>query len=136
MQNRTVDVRPVSPHVGAEIRGIDLRQPLPEQAYREIRHALNEHGVIFFRDQDIDNAQHLAFAERFGKIETAAFLNTPPGFPMIGEIRKEPEATRNIGGNWHVDHSFDPVPPLGAVLLAKELPDCGGDTLFANMSSA
>lgn len=136
MQNRTVDVRPVSPHVGAEIHGVDLRQPMADQTYREIRQALNEYGVIFFRDQDIDHAQHLAFAERFGTIEPAAFLNTPPGFPMIGEVRKEPEATRNIGGNWHVDHSFDPVPPLGAILVARELPDCGGDTLFANMSSA
>lgn len=136
MQNRTVDVRPVSPHVGAEIHGIDLAQPLKDQTYREIRQALNEHGVIFFRDQNIDNAQHLAFAERFGKVEKAAFLVNPPGFPMIGEVRKEPEATRNIGGNWHVDHAFDAVPPMGAVLVARELPDCGGDTLFANMSGA
>jgi taurine dioxygenase len=136
MQNRTVDVRPVSPHVGAEIRGIDLRQPLPEQAYREIRHALNEHGVIFFRDQDIDHAQHLAFAERFGRIDMSSFLDYPPGFPMIGEVRKEPGETRNIGGNWHTDHSFDAVPPLGSILVARELPEFGGDTLFANMSAA
>ena len=58
------------------------------------------------------------------------------GFPMIGEVRKEPEATRNIGGNWHSDHSFDALPPLGSVLMARELPDYGGDTLFASMYAA
>ena len=136
MQNSTVDVRPVSPHVGAEIHGVDLAQPLQDRTYREIRQALNDYGVIFFRDQTIDHAQHVAFSERFGKIDTSSFLESPPGFPMIGEVRKEPEGTRNIGGNWHTDHSFDAVPPLGSILVARELPDCGGDTLFANMSSA
>lgn len=136
MQNTSIDVRPVAPHVGAEIHGVDLREPLEDQTYREIRNALNEHGVIFFRDQDVSHAQHLAFSERFGEIDLSSFLDHPPGFPMIGEVRKEPEATRNVGGNWHTDHSFDAVPPLGSVLVARELPECGGDTLFANMSSA
>lgn len=136
MRNSTIDVRPVSPHTGAEIHGVDLRFPLEEQTYLEMRHALNRYGVIFFRDQDISHAQHLAFAERFGEIDLSSFLKHPPGFPMIGEVRKEPEATRNIGGNWHTDHSFDAAPPLGSILVARELPECGGDTLFANMSAA
>ena len=136
MRNTTVDVRPVSPYVGAEIHGVDLTRPLDDQTTGEIRQALNEHGVIFFRDQTIGLAEHLAFSERFGKIDTSSFLVAPPGFPMIGEVRKEPDETRNIGGNWHSDHSFDAVPPLGSILVARELPDCGGDTLFANMSSA
>jgi taurine dioxygenase len=135
MQNATIDVRPVSPHVGAEIHRVDLRQPMSDQTYREIRQAFNEYGVIFFRDQHLSHAQHLAFSERFGKIDLSSFLAHPPGFPMIGEVRKEPEATRNIGGNWHSDHSFDAVPPLGSILVARELPDCGGDTLFVNMSN-
>jgi taurine dioxygenase len=135
MQNATIDVRPVSPHVGAEICDVDLRDPLRDQTYREIRQALNDHGVIFFRDQHLTCAEHLAFAERFGEIDMSSFLPHPPGYPMIGEVRKEPEETRNIGGNWHSDHSFDAVPPLGSILLARELPSCGGDTLFVNMSS-
>lgn len=136
MQNTTIDVRPLSPHVGAEIHGVDLREPLHDQTYHEIRNALNEWGVIFFRDQDLSCAQHQAFAERFGEINMADFLKHPPGFPAIGEVRKEPEATRNVGGNWHTDHSFDAVPPMGAILVARELPECGGDTLFASMGSA
>jgi taurine dioxygenase len=136
MRNTTVEVRPVSPHVGAEIHGVDLTRPLPDQTIREIRQALNEYGVIFFRDQIVNHADHLAFSEGFGKIDTSSFLESPPGYPMIGEVRKEPEETRNIGGNWHSDHSFDAVPPLGSILVARELPECGGDTLFSNMSSA
>ncbi|HEX2512186.1 MAG TPA: TauD/TfdA family dioxygenase [Xanthobacteraceae bacterium] len=138
MKNTTIDVRPVSAAVGAEILNVDLADPLQDRTYREIRNALNEHGVIFFRDQKLTPAQHLAFTELFGETEhdDSSSMAAVDGFPMIGEVRKEPEATRNIGGNWHSDHSFDPLPPLGAVLLARELPDYGGDTLFASMYAA
>lgn len=66
----------------------------------------------------------------------AEFLKTPEGFPEIGIIGKEPGQTRNVGGNWHSDHSFDGHAPLGAVLYAQDLPERGGDTMFANMGSA
>jgi taurine dioxygenase len=136
--NSTIDVRPLSAAVGAEIHGVDLRRPLEERTYRDIRNALNEHGVIFFRDQDITPAQQLAFAARFGKplVDTVSAGGHPDGFPEILFIAKEAEQTRNIGGNWHSDHSFDEIPPLGAVLAARELPPTGGDTLFASMYSA
>jgi taurine dioxygenase len=138
MKNTTVDIRPVSTFVGAEIHNVDLAEPMQERTYQEIRTALNDHGVIFFRDQKLTPAQHLAFSERFGEVEhdDSSSMAAVPGFPMIGEVRKEPEATRNIGGNWHSDHSFDPLPPLGSVLLARELPEYGGDTLFASMYAA
>jgi taurine dioxygenase len=138
IHNSTIDVRPLSAAVGAEIHGVDLRQPLEERTYRDIRNALNEHGVIFFRDQDITPAQQVAFAGRFGKplVDTVSSGGHPEGFPEILFIAKEADQTRNIGGNWHSDHSFDEIPPLGAVLLARELPPTGGDTLFASMYSA
>jgi taurine dioxygenase len=138
VKNTTIDVRQVSWAVGAEILNVDLADPLQERTYQEIRNALNEHGVIFFRDQKLTPAQHLAFTERFGEVEfdDTSSCRTPDGFPMIAEVRKEPEATRNIGGNWHTDHSFDALPPLGAVLLARELPEYGGDTMFASMYAA
>jgi len=129
-------LRPMSATTGMEVAGVDLRQPLPEETTRAIRRALCEWGVVTFRDQAIAPAQHLAFARRFGEVPPSEFLVTAPGFPQIGEIRKEPDQTRNVGGNWHSDHSFDPVPPLGAVLYARELPARGGDTLFANMAAA
>jgi taurine dioxygenase len=138
MRNTTIDVRPVSANVGAEICGIDLAQPLSDQTYREIRTALTEHGVIFFRDQGITPAQHAAFAQHFGEydVDPTASLGSAPGYPMICEVRKEAEETRNIGGNWHTDHCFDPDPPLGSILLARELPEYGGDTMFASMYAA
>jgi taurine dioxygenase len=137
-QNTTIDVRPLSAHVGAEIYGVDLRKPMEERTYREVRAALNEWGVIFFREQEITMAQHLAFSARFGKplVDTVSNSGHPDGFPEILFIGKEPEQTRNIGGNWHSDHSFDEIPPLGAVLVARELPQYGGDTLFASMYNA
>lgn len=138
MKNSTIDVHPVSANVGAEIRGIDLAKPLSDQTYREIRTALTEHGVIFFRDQGITPDQHAAFAKYFGEydVDPTASLGSPPGYPMICEVRKEAEETRNIGGNWHTDHCFDPDPPLGSILLARELPEYGGDTMFASMYAA
>ena len=136
MKNTTVAMRPMSSNAGMEILDVDLRQPLSDAAYREIRHALNEWGVITFRDQKIGPEHQLAFAERFGTVQPVEFLKTVPGFPQVGIIGKEPEETRNVGGQWHSDHSFDPVPPLGSVLYAHELPDRGGDTMFANMATA
>ena len=138
MRNSTIEVRPVSTHTGAIIEGVDLTRPLEEQTYREIRGALNERGVIFFRDQNLTPAQHLAFAQRFGEIDVdpTGGLGHPEGFPMICEVKKEPEETRNIGGNWHSDHAFDRCAPLGSILLARELPDYGGDTMFASMYAA
>src|SRR5918994_5758765 len=120
MKNTTIDVRPVAASVGAEILNVDLADPLQDRTYQEIRNALNDHGVIFFRDQQLTPAQHLAFAQRFGETEhdDSSSMAAVPGFPMIGEVRKEPEATRNIGGNWHSDHSFAPLPPPCPVLLA------------------
>jgi taurine dioxygenase len=136
-RNTTVDVRPLSATTGAEIHGVDLSQPLAEPAYLEIRNALNDYGVIFFRDQEITPAQHFAFAERFGgALKTRAQHATAmDGFP-ISEVRKEPNETRNIGGNWHTDNSFGAAPPLGSILVARQVPDHGGDTLFASMAAA
>ncbi|MDX1486496.1 MAG: TauD/TfdA family dioxygenase [Alphaproteobacteria bacterium] len=136
MKNTAVTLRPMSANTGMEVLGADLREPLSEAAYLEMRHALCDTGVICFRGQDLSCAQHLAFAKRFGDVPPAEFLKTPDGFPEIGIVGKEPDETRNVGGNWHSDHSFDTHAPLGAVLYARELPERGGDTLFANMGAA
>lgn len=134
--NAAVKMRPMSANCGMEILDVDLREPLTDAAYREIRLALNDWGVIFFRNQSIGPEHQLAFARRFGTVQPVEFLETVAGFPEVGVIRKDPEQTRNVGGQWHSDHSFDPVPPLGSVLYAHELPERGGDTMFANMATA
>jgi taurine dioxygenase len=136
MTYRLIRVEPVSPHVGAEISGVDLVRPITADAFTEIRRAFGRYGVVFFRDQDLTPEQHVAFAERFAPIDINRFFTAVPGYPMIAEVRKEPEQTRNIGGGWHTDHSYDQVPALGSMLYAREVPQTGGDTLFASMYSA
>lgn len=136
MRNARIEVLPTSGALGAEIQGIDLADPLDAESVAKLRGALSEHGVIFFRDQQLTPQQHIAFASKFGPININRFFKAVPGHPEIAEVRKEPEQTRNIGGNWHTDHSYDQIPALGSVLLAREVPPRGGDTLFACMAKA
>lgn len=132
----TLEVVPTGPVVGAEIRGVDLAAPLAAAEVETIRRTLFDRGVVFFRDQSITPEQHIAFAERFAPININRFFTKVPDHEKIAEVRKEPDQTRNIGGGWHTDHSYDQVPALGSILLARELPESGGDTLFASMYAA
>lgn len=136
MRNSRFDIRPSSPAVGAEILGVDLSQPLSAEETGDLRAALNEYGVIFFRDQELTPEQHIAFAERFAPININRFFRSVPDHPQIAEVRKEPAQTTNIGGGWHTDHSYDLAPALGSILLAREVPEQGGDTMFASMHHA
>jgi taurine dioxygenase len=136
VRDHGIAVCPTSGAVGAEISGVDLSRPLSRPALDQVRAALRDHGVIFFRDQRLTPEQHIAFAEQFGPININRFFTPVPGYPKIAEVRKEPEQTTNIGQIWHTDHSYDQVPALGSILLALEVPARGGDTLFANMSLA
>jgi taurine dioxygenase len=137
MRNSTsLEVVPTGPVVGAEIRGLDLSAPLEAAEVETIRRTLFDRGVVFLRDQRITPEQHIAFAERFAPININRFFTPVPGHPQIAEVRKEPQQTKNIGGGWHTDHSYDQVPAMGSILLARELPEQGGDTLFASMYAA
>jgi len=136
MTNASIAVRPVSTAVGAEILGLDLADTLPHATIDAIRRALFEHGVVFFRDQKLTPEQHVAFAQRFGAINVNRFFKALDGYPMIAEVRKEPDQLGNIGGGWHTDHSYDQVPAMGSILYAREVPETGGDTLFASMYAA
>src|SRR5436190_9768473 len=136
MTYQHIRVMPLSAHVGAEIGGVDLAVSVSDAALTEIRQVFGEYGVVFFRDQQLTPEQHVAFAERFGLIDINRFFAAVPGHPMIAEVRKEPEQQRNIGGGWHTDHSYDEVPALGSMLYAREVPQTGGDTMFASMYAA
>ena len=131
-----LSITPVSPVLGAEIAGVDLSQPLAAASVRAIRDALATYGVVFFRDQHLSPEQHLALARNFGSIDVNRFITSAPGYPAIAEIRKDPEHKKNMGGNWHTDQSYDAAPALGSILVARELPSTGGDTLFASMYAA
>ena len=136
MRNSRIEIRPTSGALGAEVSGVDLADELDAAVVSDIRQAFNAHGVIFFRDQRLTPEQHIAFAERLGRININRFFKAAPGYPEIAEVRKEPAQTTNIGGGWHTDHSYDQIPALGSILLARELPPRGGDTMFACMGQA
>ncbi len=126
---------PVSPAVGAEVYDVDLRG-LDDRSFAALRAAFAEHGALFFRDQKLEPEQHLAFAERFGPINVNRFFRPVDGHPQIAEVLKEPEQKHNIGGGWHTDHSYDDEPAMCSILYAREVPESGGDTLFAGMGAA
>lgn len=131
-----MEIRPLSPAVGAEILGVDIGGGLSNAEHDAIVRAHGEYGVIFFRDQRLTPEQHIAFARRFGDINVNRFFKPVNGYPLIAEVRKEPEQSTNIGGSWHTDHSYDTAPAMGSILYAIEVPETGGDTLFASMYRA
>jgi taurine dioxygenase len=132
MQTTKLDVQPISGALGAEVHGVDLALDLEPAVVAEIRRALLEHCVIFFRDQEFDARQHKALARRFGEIFIHPnYYGTGPD-PEIVDIRREPGDTRVVGEEWHADTTMMAQPPMGAILYAIEVPPYGGDTLFAN----
>ena len=131
-----IEVVPVSGGVGVEVRNIDIKTGINAGAFKELRAAFVEHGLIFLRDQDITPDDHIAFAERWGKININRFFPRLDGYDQIATVTKEPDQTTNIGGGWHTDHSYDHVPAMGSILIARETPPVGGDTLFACMYTA
>ncbi len=133
---QTIEVRPLSAALGAEIAGVDVGAGPGEARFAEIRRAFGEFGVIFFRDQQLSPEQHVAFAERWGAINVNRFFTPVEGYPMIAEVLKEPGQKDNVGGDWHTDHSYDTAPAMGSILYAREVPELGGDTLFASMYQA
>jgi len=132
----SIEIRRVSGGCGAEIHGVRLDAPLSAEVVAEIRRAYVEHGVVFFRDQRITPEQHLALARSLSDIVVNRFFVPVEGYPEIATVSKGEFDTANIGGDWHTDHSYDQIPAMGSILVARELPAFGGDTLFANLSLA
>jgi len=129
-------INPTSGSMGVEIHNVDLSKELSDSLFSEIRETFIEHGLIFFRDQELTPDDHLRFAKRWGEININRFFVKVEGYDQIAEVRKDADQKINIGGAWHTDHSYDQVPAMGSILLAKETPKIGGDTLFANMYRA
>ncbi|TRD10075.1 taurine dioxygenase [Erythrobacter insulae] len=130
-----LDIRPLTPAIGAEIRGIDLSASDVGKRVPEIRTALLNHGVIFFRDQDLSQEQHIAFARHFGDLEVHPATPKDQPNPEVLRISHGPRS-RGQENYWHSDVTWREKPSLGSILLAREVPECGGDTLFANMHLA
>ena len=127
----------LAPHCGVEIRGVQLAEATGDAALLdEIRNAVWEHGVAVFRDQDFGPQEHIAFARAWGGIDINNYFPLTDAFPEIAVVGKRADQTTNIGGGWHTDHSYDQIPAMGSILVARELPPTGGDTLFAHMGAA
>ena len=137
-----IQVRPLTPHLGAEVFGIDLADP-GAAALAEIHAAFTRHSVLVFRDQQLTREQHKAFGKQFGALHVhpGHRLRKPDASadvdPEIFHIKTTPNSLHANGEAWHTDLSCEPRPPLGSLLYVRELPGaCGGDTLFANLSLA
>lgn len=130
-----IEVRPLTALVGAEIFGVDLRNPLGAEDVATIEAALLEHLVVFFREQDITPEQQIAFARQFGEISIPPIVpkyGTNPELVVLDQVSPKGEGA----DAWHSDNTFMAEPPMGSILKAVELPSVGGDTCFANMYAA
>ena len=138
MPYQTIEVRKLTPTVGAEIFGVELGRELGNQQFQEVHDALMENLVIFFREQKLTPEQHKEFGRRFGRLHAhPAAPSLVEGHPEILVIKADENSSHVAGEDWHSDVSCDPEPPLGSILHLHEVPDNGGgDTLFASMYAA
>ena len=129
---RRIEVKPIAGALGADIGNVDLGN-LDDETFGEIKTAWLEHLVVFFHRQNISPEQQIALARRFGEIHHHPFMKGMDQYPDILEIIKEEGDTKAFGEVWHTDQMFNPKPAKATMLYAKETPDAGGDTMFANM---
>ncbi len=128
-------VTPLTKVIGAEVAGLDLREPLDDAAFAELYDALLRHQVLFLRDQPLDDAQHKAFAQRFGELTihpTSRAKGTNDAIEFLEDhAESPPKAVR-----WHADLTWLPAPPKIGILSARVVPEAGGDTMWASLSAA
>ena len=130
-----MQLTPMAPKCGVEISGVSLAG-CSDAEMDAIKQAIYEHGVAVFRDQDFSPEDHITFAQRWGGIDVNNYFPLTEEHPEIAIVKKEPDQQTNIGGAWHTDHSYDQIPAMGSILVARELPPSGGDTEWAHMGEA
>ena len=134
---RTFEVAPLTPHIGAEVAGVDLAGALSNECAQDIHDAWMDWKVLVFRDQRLTRDQHKRFGRRFGKLHVHPMQHKYGGDPEILTIKTTGDSPYTAGDGWHTDVTCDEVPPLGSMLYVTETPACGGgDTLFADMALA
>jgi taurine dioxygenase len=139
-----LDVRPLSAHTGAEIHGVDLTRPLDAGTIAEIRGALHQWKVIFFRDQHLDHEQHIAFGRQFGDLTVGhPVFGNEQEYKEIYSISRDRHKKRYTGkpntapwSGWHTDVTAAVNPPAGSILRGVVIPPYGGDTQFTNLVAA
>ena len=125
-------IRKIAGALGAEISGIDLAAGVSAELAAAVRQVLLDHQVIFMRNQQLSPAQFLEFGSRMGEPVEYPLVKGLDDYPHIIEVKKLEHERSNFGGIWHSDTTYLEEPPMGSMLLAKEVPPYGGDTLFAN----
>jgi taurine dioxygenase len=146
----TIDIRPLSGVIGAELRGVDLKQPLPESTVTDIREALLRYKVIFFPGQHLTPEEHVAFGAQFGEVTPAHpvlpgiegnsqvfeidYSKSAELYAAYGDIARRQRSTNGLA--WHTDVTFVERPPLGSILNAVVIPEAGGDTSWSNQAAA
>ena len=135
-QFQRITVQPISGSIGAEISGIDVAASLDDETIAEIRQALLDHLVIFFRDQELPVDRHKAFSRRFGELFVHPNYQLGQEDKEMVYLLRKPGDSSVAGESWHADTTMMATPPMGAILYALEVPEYGGDTLFANQYAA
>ncbi len=130
--DNSVRVMPIAGALGAELSGVDLSSTLDDATVAAIRQAWLAHGVVFFRDQDLLPDRLLGVARRFGSVLEYPFVRGLDEYPDVIPVVKLEHERSNFGGVWHTDTAYLPQPPMGTMLVAREVPPFGGDTLFAS----
>jgi taurine dioxygenase len=132
-----IDVRPLTPAIGAEIRGVDLSEPLSGEQFAEVHQAFLDHRVVFFKSQKaLTPEQQICFGRRFGELHHHPAAPHLEGYPEVFVIHAHKDSKVAAGEFWHSDVSCDAEPPLGTILQIHVVPPTGGDTMFANMYAA
>ncbi len=131
-------IEKLTTHIGVEISGVSLADAARDESlFAEIKAALLEHKVLFLRNQDIDRADHVAFARRFGQLEDHPVVGSDPDHPGLVQIYKDENSPPDYYENsWHADTTWREAPQMGAVLRCITCPPVGGDTMWANMAKA
>lgn len=131
-------IEPLTCAIGAELIGVSLAHAAcDDELFGRIKAALLQHKVLFLRDQNISRGDHVAFAERFGKLEDHPVAGSHPDYPGLVQIYKTPDGPFDRYENaWHTDATWRKAPPMGCVLRCVECPPIGGDTMWANMALA
>lgn len=135
---RSIEVNQLTCSIGAELANVHLGAAAQDEGLlAEIRALLLQHRVLFFRDQDVERTEHVAFARRFGELEDHPVVGSHPDHPGLVQIYKTPESPLERNENsWHTDATWRDQPPMGCVLRCVECPPVGGDTMWANMVMA
>ena len=132
-----IEARPFAPNLGADIYGVDLSKPVPDDQFADIRQAFLDYQVLFFKQQsEIPPDLHVTFGKRFGPLHAHPAAPTMDGHPEIFEIHATKDSKIANGEFWHSDVSCDDEPPLGTMLQIHIAPPCGGDTMFSDMYGA